>query len=162
MSLTQRPQAGQAWLEDIAYQMCKMSYQEQSVRLAGRVAALKYYLSHTAGEISDDAVQSERDHLSLSPVQAHDGPVFGGRGITSTGMGRLIEQFQRTYAFDKILGGSEEVRLLPSFDDRDAHIVAADSGRPGRAAGVSRSGAAFLLLVDVPVRRMKHMPRTAL
>ena len=35
--------------------------------------------------------------------------MFGGRGLTATGMGRVIEQFQRTYKFDAILGGAEEV-----------------------------------------------------
>lgn len=34
--------------------------------------------------------------------------VFGGRGITVGGMGVLIEQFNRTFKFDSILGGSEE------------------------------------------------------
>jgi alkylation response protein AidB-like acyl-CoA dehydrogenase len=45
-----------------------------------------------AGEIADEAVQ-----------------IFGGRGITRTGMGKFIEQFQRTQKFDAILGGAEEV-----------------------------------------------------
>ena len=35
--------------------------------------------------------------------------VFGGRGITVGGMGVFIEQFQRTFKFDAVLGGSEEV-----------------------------------------------------
>jgi alkylation response protein AidB-like acyl-CoA dehydrogenase len=45
-----------------------------------------------AGEIADDAVQ-----------------IFGGRGITKTGMGKFIEMQQRTQKFDAILGGAEEV-----------------------------------------------------
>lgn len=87
-----RVEAGQAWLESITYQMTKMSYKQQSELLAGPMAGLKWYLSRCGGEIADDAVQ-----------------IFGGRGITSTGMGRLIEQAQRTYKFDSVLGGSEEV-----------------------------------------------------
>ena len=43
-------------------------------------------------DVSDDAVQ-----------------IFGGRGITKTGMGRNIETLQRTYKFTAILGGSEEI-----------------------------------------------------
>lgn len=35
--------------------------------------------------------------------------VFGGRGITAGGMGRYIETFQRTYKFDALLGGAEEI-----------------------------------------------------
>jgi hypothetical protein len=33
----------------------------------------------------------------------------GGRGITKGGMGGTIEMFARTYKFDAILGGSEEI-----------------------------------------------------
>ncbi|KAG8749044.1 hypothetical protein FRC14_001739 [Serendipita sp. 396] len=35
--------------------------------------------------------------------------IFGGRGITRTGMGRLIEHYHRTVPFDAILGGAEDV-----------------------------------------------------
>lgn len=85
-------EAGQSWLESLVYQMCSMTYEEQSQRLAGPIALLKLFLSKSAGEISDDAVQ-----------------IWGGRGITKGGMGVYIEQFQRTYKFDSVLGGSEEV-----------------------------------------------------
>jgi alkylation response protein AidB-like acyl-CoA dehydrogenase len=44
------------------------------------------------GEIADDAVQ-----------------ILGGRGLTQSGMGKFVEQFQRTHKFDAILGGAEEV-----------------------------------------------------
>lgn len=45
-----------------------------------------------SGEIADDAVQ-----------------ILGGRGLTQSGMGKYVEQFQRTQKFDAILGGAEEV-----------------------------------------------------
>lgn len=48
--------------------------------LAGPMALLKLYLSRSGGEIADEAVQ-----------------IFGGRGITATGMGQYIEQFQSEY-----------------------------------------------------------------
>ena len=35
--------------------------------------------------------------------------VFGGRGITQTGMGKYIEHYHRTIAFDALLGGAEDV-----------------------------------------------------
>jgi ABC-type uncharacterized transport system auxiliary subunit len=35
--------------------------------------------------------------------------IFGGRAITQTGMGRVVEQFQRSSKFAAILGGSEEI-----------------------------------------------------
>ncbi|GAA6009520.1 uncharacterized protein JCM10292_002607 [Rhodotorula paludigena] len=83
---------GQAWLENITYQMTHMSYAEQSTTLAGPMALLKTFLSRAGAEISSDCVQ-----------------IWGGRGLTQGGMGALVEQFQRTYKFDSILGGSEEV-----------------------------------------------------
>lgn len=55
------------------------------------MALLKYYLARCGREISDDAVQ-----------------IWGGRGITQGGMGRLIEQHQRTFHFDTLLGGADE------------------------------------------------------
>ncbi|GAA5992838.1 hypothetical protein JCM10908_001364 [Rhodotorula pacifica] len=84
--------AGQTWLEHITYQMTKLSYAEQSQALAGPMALLKYFLARCGREISDDAVQ-----------------IWGGRGITQGGMGRLIEQHQRTFHFDTLLGGADEV-----------------------------------------------------
>ncbi|GAA5871092.1 hypothetical protein JCM1840_007588 [Sporobolomyces johnsonii] len=84
--------AGQAWLEQITYQMCSMTYTEQSKLLAGPMALLKTFLSTAGGQISDDCVQ-----------------IFGSRALTQSGMGALINQFQATYKFDSILGGSEEV-----------------------------------------------------
>jgi len=35
--------------------------------------------------------------------------IFGGRGLTQSGMGRVVEMFNRTYKFDAILGGTEEI-----------------------------------------------------
>jgi len=82
----------QNWLENITYQMVNMSYAEQTVKLAGPIALLKYQSTRVAHDVSDIATQ-----------------LFGGRGITKTGMGRVVETFQRTYKFAAILGGSEEV-----------------------------------------------------
>jgi alkylation response protein AidB-like acyl-CoA dehydrogenase len=45
-----------------------------SDHLAGPIGLLKYYTTRLATEIGDDAVQ-----------------IFGGRGITKTGMGKHIE-----------------------------------------------------------------------
>lgn len=68
------------------------TYKEQSRNLAGQIAFLKMQSTRFAGEIADDAVN-----------------IFGGRGLTKTGMGKFVEQFQRTQKFDAILGGAEEV-----------------------------------------------------
>jgi alkylation response protein AidB-like acyl-CoA dehydrogenase len=82
----------QAWLESLTYQMCHMPYAEQSKHLGGPIALLKMSATRAAHEIADEAVQ-----------------IWGGRGLTQTGMGRVIENFNRTYKFDAILGGAEEV-----------------------------------------------------
>ncbi|GAA6000530.1 hypothetical protein JCM10207_008056 [Rhodosporidiobolus poonsookiae] len=82
----------QAYLENITYQMCHMSYAEQADMLAGPIGLLKYSCTKAAGQIADDAVQ-----------------IFGGRGITQGGMGGFIEMFRRTQKFDALLGGAEEV-----------------------------------------------------
>ncbi|CCX06108.1 acyl-CoA dehydrogenase/oxidase [Pyronema domesticum] len=85
-------ESSQAWLENITHQMCHMSYAQQSQALAGPIALLKTFATRAAHEAADEAVQ-----------------IWGGRGITKGGMGRVIENFNRTYKFDAILGGSEEI-----------------------------------------------------
>jgi alkylation response protein AidB-like acyl-CoA dehydrogenase len=85
-------EANQAWLEQIAYQMCHMSYAEQTKHLGGPIGLLKSFSTRVAHEIADEAVN-----------------IFGGRGLTQSGMGRVVEQFHRTYKFDAILGGTEEI-----------------------------------------------------
>ncbi|KAI5803918.1 acyl-CoA dehydrogenase/oxidase [Geopyxis carbonaria] len=85
-------EAAQHWLEGVTYQMCHMSYAQQGAALAGPIALLKNFVTRAAHETADEAVQ-----------------IWGGRGITQGGMGRVVENFQRTYKFDAILGGSEEI-----------------------------------------------------
>ncbi|KAJ3571970.1 hypothetical protein NPX13_g5203 [Xylaria arbuscula] len=85
-------ESNQAWLESITYQMCNMPYKEQSKHLGGPIGLLKMSITRAAHEIADESVQ-----------------IFGGRGLTQSGMGKVIEMFHRTYKFDAILGGAEEV-----------------------------------------------------
>ncbi|PWY68404.1 acyl-CoA dehydrogenase NM domain-like protein [Aspergillus heteromorphus CBS 117.55] len=85
-------ESNQAWLESIAYQMCNMTYAQQSVHLGGPIGLLKSHATHSAQEIADLATN-----------------IFGGRGLTQSGMGKVIEMFHRTYKFDAILGGTEEI-----------------------------------------------------
>jgi len=87
-----RVESVQNWLENITYQMNNMSYKEQSSRLAGPIGLLKMYATRSAQATAADAVQ-----------------IFGGRGITRTGMGEYIEHYHRTVPFDAILGGAEDV-----------------------------------------------------
>ncbi|KAL6299883.1 peroxisomal acyl-CoA-dehydrogenase [Sparassis latifolia] len=87
-----RAESVQNWLENITYQMCNMDYKEQANKLAGQIAFLKMYSTRCAQETATDAVQ-----------------IFGGRGVTQSGMGQMIEHYHRTIAFDAILGGAEDV-----------------------------------------------------
>jgi alkylation response protein AidB-like acyl-CoA dehydrogenase/predicted heme/steroid binding protein len=70
-------EGAQNWLENITYQMQNMSYKEQSVRLAGPIALCKMLSTRAAQTVSDEACS-----------------IFGGRAITKTGMGRIVESFQ--------------------------------------------------------------------
>lgn len=85
-------ESAQAWLEQITEQMCQMDYQQQSKLLAGRIALLKTFGTRCETEIADQAVQ-----------------IFGGRGITKGAMGDRVESHMRTYKFNSILGGAEEI-----------------------------------------------------
>jgi len=85
-------EAEQAWLEQITYQMNNMSYDKQAKLLGGPIGLLKFFITRNAQAIADEATN-----------------IFGGRGITQTGMGRFVENFNRTYKFDSILGGTEEI-----------------------------------------------------
>ena len=85
-------EANQAWLESIAHQMCNMTYAQQAKKLGGPIGLLKSFSTRSAHEIADDAMN-----------------IFGGRGLTQTGMGRVVEMFHRGYKFDAILGGAEEI-----------------------------------------------------
>lgn len=85
-------ESNQAWLESITYQMCKMTYRQQATNLIGSIALLKSYARRLAHEITGNATN-----------------IFGGRGLTQSGMGRTIETFNRTNKFDAILGGTEEI-----------------------------------------------------
>lgn len=87
-----RTEANQAWLENITYQMTHMTYEQQSTVLGGPIALLKAFSTRQAHEIADEATN-----------------IFGGRGLTQSGMGRVVEMFHRTYKFDAILGGTEEI-----------------------------------------------------
>ncbi|KNZ45431.1 uncharacterized protein VP01_811g2 [Puccinia sorghi] len=102
-------EATQSWLENITFQMNRvskthlslissMSYAQQADLLAGQIGLLKAFSTRVAHEIADEAVQ-----------------IFGGRGISATGMGRFVEMFQRSYKFDAVLGGSEGTSLSLSL-----------------------------------------------
>jgi len=91
-AMISRAEATQNWLENITHQMNNMHYKEQAMKLAGQIAFLKMLSTRNGQATAQDAVQ-----------------IFGGRGITKTGMGRFIEHYHRTITFDSLLGGAEDV-----------------------------------------------------
>jgi len=91
-AMISKTEAVQNWLENITYQMNEMPFEEMNMKLAGQIALLKYHCTRMAWEIADDAAQ-----------------MFGGRGITRSGMGRGVEAYLRTVKLSAILGGSEEI-----------------------------------------------------
>jgi len=62
--------------------------------LGGPTALLKYRTTRATTLISDLAVQ-----------------VFGGRGVTKTGMGKNISRVQKSFKLASVYGGSEEIML---------------------------------------------------
>lgn len=64
----------------------------QSAEIGGRIALLKYQVTRMTHMVADHAVQ-----------------IAGGRGVTQTGMGRVIETFHRVYKVPSVYGGSEEI-----------------------------------------------------
>jgi len=75
---------------EVTYSMCQKG--SQSPLLGGRIALLKYTVTRSCHLIADNAVQ-----------------ILGGRGVTRTGMGRIVEAFHRVYKIPAVYGGSEEI-----------------------------------------------------
>ena len=85
-------ESAQAWLEALTFQMNQLSYKEQSKYLAGHIALLKAWATRVSTEVAETVVN-----------------LFGGRGLTKTGMGRGAVAFYHGVKFDAILGGTEEI-----------------------------------------------------
>jgi alkylation response protein AidB-like acyl-CoA dehydrogenase len=85
-------EAYEGYMESITYQMANMDPMAQMIELGGAIAILKYQGTRTMTMISDEACQ-----------------ILGGRALTQSGMGKTIENLQRTFKFASILGGSEEI-----------------------------------------------------
>jgi len=80
--MTAEVEAVTAAHEMLTFQMCQMDPIQQGEKLASKVSLLKYYSTRVAQQVSDDAVN-----------------ILGGRAITSSGMGKFVERFNRTYKF---------------------------------------------------------------
>jgi len=90
--MMKRIEACQNWFEAITYQMNNMTDKQMSQHLAGPIGLLKQFVSRCGRETAEDATQ-----------------IFGGRGLTKTGMGKKIEEYHRCSGFDAILAGAEDV-----------------------------------------------------
>merc|ERR1712060_181397 len=82
----------EGFMESITFQMANMPHKHMMKELGGPIAILKYQATRSMTLVSDEACQ-----------------LFGGRALTSSGMGKNVEMIQRTYKFGSILGGSEEI-----------------------------------------------------
>lgn len=80
------------WLESVTFQMDQMSPFEQFEKLSATIALMKFQFGKYGWKIGDQASQ-----------------IFGGRAVTRTGMGRVIESYKNEAKFTAITGGSEEV-----------------------------------------------------
>ena len=90
LAIAAQIEAVQAWTEQITHLVNVLSHEEQSVVLAGPIALLN---SFTAWRI-----WYQRSLSNIWRASYH-----------KTGMGRVIEAFQKSNKFAAILGGSEEI-----------------------------------------------------
>lgn len=77
-------------LYDITHNMNLMG--PAGAEIGARIALLKYMTTRMTHLVADNAVQ-----------------IFGGRGVSAEGMGRVVETFHRTYKVPSVYGGSEEI-----------------------------------------------------
>jgi len=81
-----------ALIERITFQLNSKTYDEQVRDLSGPIALLKQEATRVSKVVCDAAVL-----------------VFGGRGVTKNGMGRLVDRFARAINMAHIYGGSADV-----------------------------------------------------
>jgi len=82
----------QAYNEAVTFDMCTAQGGTHNPRMGGSIALLKYQTTRSSWNIADDCVQ-----------------IFGGRGITRTGMGAKVEGFKNFVKYAAVYGGSEEI-----------------------------------------------------
>lgn len=92
--MARKTEATTAYLEQIVYQLSKMSIAEGNARLGGSVALLKAQATATIEYVSNESVK-----------------LMGGMGITKGGAGERIEMIFREFKALQIPGGSEDVML---------------------------------------------------
>ena len=123
-------------LEDVTYQMTKMSEEEIHQYLAGYVVLnstnhITHSLTHLHSRNMNRtiALLKYRQTRASTLVSDNACQIFGGRALTQSGMGSVIEKFQKSFKFQAILGGSEEI--MADFAIRQAD-------KRAKRAGISR------------------------
>jgi alkylation response protein AidB-like acyl-CoA dehydrogenase len=82
------------WLENVTYQMNKMSHKEQAAKLGGPIALMKAQSTQTFEYCAREAAQ-----------------IFGGLAYTRGGQGEKVGRLCREVRAYSIPGGSEEIML---------------------------------------------------
>lgn len=93
-NMARNVEATQSWLENITYQLTKMSFKEQNERLGGPIALCKAQTSLTLELCAREASQ-----------------IFGGLAYTRGGQAEKVERIYREVRACAIPGGSEEIML---------------------------------------------------
>jgi alkylation response protein AidB-like acyl-CoA dehydrogenase len=91
--MSRQIEASQAWLENLTYQMCQKTHDEQKV-LGGPIALAK--------------VQATKVFEYCAREAAH---IFGGNSYTRGGQGEKVERLLREVRAFSIPAGSEEIML---------------------------------------------------
>jgi len=86
-----KTEALQGYVDSITYQLCKMDYKMQNKILGGPICLLKLRAAIVTKEVTDEAVQ-----------------IFGGRGLTNTGMGQIVQRLRASNQYCGIYGGTNE------------------------------------------------------
>lgn len=84
----------QGWIENVTYQLSKLSKEESNALLGGTTALMKAHASQVLELVVREAVQ-----------------IFGGLGMTRSGKGERVERSWRDLKASSIPGGSEEIML---------------------------------------------------
>ena len=79
------------WYEAVTFQMCTLPAEEQT-RIGSQISILKVHFARSLHRVTDHAVQ-----------------LFGGRGITQSGMGEEVERIHRACKMPGIFGGANEI-----------------------------------------------------
>jgi len=86
-----KTEALQAYTDSITYQLCTMDFATQNKILGGPICLLKVRAAKVVQDVTNEAVQ-----------------IFGGRGLTNTGMGQVVQRLRASNQYCAIYGGTNE------------------------------------------------------